>query len=98
MHGEGNAIGLVVARLAVEQGQAGQEAHAGTAGAHQLLVGLVVGVGFADDLSAEYGDLVGANDQVVWMAVGECLCLFQGQALDQFNGDLAGAVAFVDVG
>ena len=62
MHGEWHAVGLLLAGGAVEQGQPGKESHAVAAGGQQLFTGALQGVGFAEDLCAQYCNLVGAND------------------------------------
>ncbi|MCY1541413.1 hypothetical protein D9M68_771040 [compost metagenome] len=96
VHGERHAIHLVVPRGAVQQGEAGQEADAGAAGGQQLAAGAFEAVGFAENLPAEHGDLVGADDQVVRVQGGECLGLFQGQAAHQAFGGLLRMAGFVD--
>ena len=77
MHGKRDAVGLMMSGLAVEQGQAGQEADAGSACSGQLLVRFLVGVGFADDLSVENSHLVRADNQMIRMAGSERPGFFQ---------------------
>lgn len=72
--------------LAVQQRQPGEEADTLAAGRQQLLAGVLEGVGFADDPAFECGDLIGADDQVPWMAGGEGAGFLLGQAFDQFDG------------
>ena len=97
VYGKRHAIDLAVPCLAVEQGQAGQESHAGTAGGQQLFAGLFEGVGLADNPLAQYRDLVGADNQMSGMAVGQCARFLFGEALDQLDGGLARTMAFVDI-
>ena len=86
VHGEGHAVGLIVACLAVEQGQSGEEGYAGAAGVQKLLAGLVKRVGFADDSSVERCNLIGADNQVVGVTGGKCFGFLPGQAFHQFDG------------
>lgn len=86
VYGEGYAVCLIVACLAVEQGQAGEKGYAGAAGVKKLLARLVKSVRFADDLSVERCHLVGADDQVLGMEGGKCPGFLQGQAFNQFDG------------
>lgn len=98
VHGKRYAVGLVLAGLAVEQCQAGQEADAGAAGLQQLLARIVKGVRLAKDLCVKDGYLVGADDQVLWVAASQSLRLLQGQAPDQFRCALVRGVGFVNIG
>ncbi|MNQ20761.1 hypothetical protein D3C85_338560 [compost metagenome] len=83
VHGEGDAVDLAVVALAVEQGQAGEESDAVAACGEQLCVGAFVCVGFAENLLAQYGDLVRADDQVLRVLEGECAGFFFCQAAHQ---------------
>ncbi|MNG23221.1 hypothetical protein D3C84_1078020 [compost metagenome] len=51
----------------------------------------------ADDPVAQYSDLVGTDDQMCAMAIGQCASLGLGEAFYQFDGGLPGAMAFVDI-
>ncbi|MNE69965.1 hypothetical protein D3C80_1657250 [compost metagenome] len=97
MYGERHAIDLAVPGLAVEQGQAGEECHAGTASGQQLFAGFFERVGLADNPLSQHGDLVGADYQMSGMAVGQGARFLFGEALDQLDGGLARAMAFVDI-
>ncbi|MNN22533.1 hypothetical protein D3C81_1358930 [compost metagenome] len=96
MHRKGYAVHLIVSCGAVQQGEAGKEADAGSAGGQQLTAGAIESVGFAEYLLAEYGDLVGADDQVIRVQGGQCLGLFQGQAAHQSFGGFLRVAGFVD--
>ncbi|MNJ61801.1 hypothetical protein D3C77_576070 [compost metagenome] len=68
------------------------------AGREQLLAGSLEGVRLAEDLFAEYGNLVGADDQVVGVVCRECLGFFPGQSFYQVQGWLLRVSLFVYVG
>lgn len=52
----------------------------------------------AEDVAVEYGDLVGADHQVLRIASGQRFGLAGGKAAHQFLGTFPGAMAFVDIG
>ncbi|MNL07713.1 hypothetical protein D3C87_1284010 [compost metagenome] len=54
-------------------------------------------MGFADDPLAQYRDLVGTDDQMSGVAIGQCAGLGLGEALDQLDGGLLQAMALVDI-
>ncbi|MNP55723.1 hypothetical protein D3C76_1503900 [compost metagenome] len=62
-----------------------------------MLAGAFKGVGFAEDLLAKHGDLVGADDQVSGVAVGQGLGFLPGQAFDQVKGGFFNQALFVDI-
>ena len=52
----------------------------------KLFAGALEGVWLAEDLFAQHGDLVGADDQVSRVAGGKCFGFLPGQALHQRRG------------
>lgn len=52
----------------------------------------------AEDVAVEYGDLVGADHQVLRIASGQRFGLAGGKAAHQFLGTFPGVMAFVDIG
>ncbi|MNG05844.1 hypothetical protein D3C84_890570 [compost metagenome] len=97
VHCERHAVDLAVAGSAIEQGKAGKEGDMVAAGGEQLLASSFEGVRLAENLFAEHGDLVGADDQVLGVAGGQGLGFLPGQALDQLNGRLFGQALFVNI-
>ena len=87
---ERHAVDLAVPGCGIEQRQPGQEGHLLAAGFEQLLAGAIKGVRLAEDLLAQYRDLVGADDQVPRMAAGQRfgLCLAR-----RFTSSTAGSSA-----
>ncbi|VVN56336.1 hypothetical protein PS684_02379 [Pseudomonas fluorescens] len=86
VHGERHAIDLAFAGLAIEQRQTGQECHAGATGGHQLFASLLEGMRLADNLFAEDGYLIRADNQMSGVAVSQCSGFLFGEAFDQFAG------------
>ena len=67
----------------VEQRQSGDKTHPLPREGSQLCAGALLGVGLAQDLVVEQGYLVGADDQVARVGVGQRFGLGQRQPLHQ---------------
>jgi len=94
-HLGGNAFDLKVAGARVEQRQCGVKHHGLSAHALKLRDSARLGAGLAEDLVAEVGDLVRADDQRAGPARGDRARLLRGQALGGRRGGFAGQGRFI---
>ncbi|MNN62696.1 hypothetical protein D3C81_1780220 [compost metagenome] len=97
-YGKRHAIDLALPCGGVQQCHPGQEGDVLSAGLQQLFAGALETVRFAQNLLAQYRDLIGAYDQVLRMAAGQCLGLLPGQASHQLCGGFVSEPPLVQVG